>query len=155
MWNITSGESWMQVIFTGTKSSLTCVHFTVPELDVVTWNTSAQSRQMGMLNCNIFHMINVFTHFNQKNVRVFKAKDIPVHLTLNLVQHFFPFSWFQDSLVDPKAHLRGRYCSPLFSQDHMSKIVCYPFFSVTLWWDLLFLPLSVWLQVCFERHGYT
>ena len=49
MWNTTSGESWIQVMFTGTKSSLTWVHFTVPELDVVTWKTSAQSRQIGIL----------------------------------------------------------------------------------------------------------
>ena len=32
-----------QEILTGTKSSLTCVHLTVPELEVVTWKTSAQS----------------------------------------------------------------------------------------------------------------
>ena len=50
IWNTTSGESWIQVMFTGTKSSLTCVHFTVPELDVVTWKTSAQSRQIGILS---------------------------------------------------------------------------------------------------------
>ena len=93
--------------------------------------------------------------FYEFKLRVFKATDIAIHLTSNLVQHSFLFSWFQDSLVDPKARLRGRCCSPLFLQDHMSKIVCYPFFSVTLWWDLWFLPLSVWLQVCFERHGYT
>ena len=36
------------VIFTGTKSSETWVHLTEPEDDVVTWKTSAHSRQMGM-----------------------------------------------------------------------------------------------------------
>jgi len=36
------------VMLTGTKSSLTCDHLTEPEEDVVTWNTSAQSLQMGM-----------------------------------------------------------------------------------------------------------
>lgn len=50
----------MHVIFTGTKSSLTCVHFTVPELDVVTWNTSAQSRQMGILKMKkVFYILNI------------------------------------------------------------------------------------------------
>lgn len=43
IWNTHSGESCMQVIFTGTKSSETCCHFTVPAPLADTWNTSAHN----------------------------------------------------------------------------------------------------------------
>lgn len=38
-----SGESWIHVMFTGTKSSLTCCHFTVPAPLADTWKTSAHN----------------------------------------------------------------------------------------------------------------
>lgn len=43
IWKTHSGESWMHVIFTGTKSSDTCCHFTVPAPLALTWNTSAHN----------------------------------------------------------------------------------------------------------------
>lgn len=43
MWKTHSGESWMQVMLTGTKSSETCCHLTVPAPLALTWNTSAHS----------------------------------------------------------------------------------------------------------------
>jgi hypothetical protein len=46
-----------QVMFTGTRSSLTWVHFTVPELEVVTWKTSAHKRQIGILAGRKYHMV--------------------------------------------------------------------------------------------------
>lgn len=46
IWKIHSGESWMHVIFTGTKSSETCCHFTVPAPLALTWNTSAHSLEI-------------------------------------------------------------------------------------------------------------
>lgn len=36
----------MHVIFTGTKSSETCCHFTVPAPLALTWNTSAHSLEI-------------------------------------------------------------------------------------------------------------
>ena len=39
--------SW-HVMLTGTRSSETWDHLTEPELDVVTWNTSAHNLQMGI-----------------------------------------------------------------------------------------------------------
>ena len=39
--------SVMAEMLTGTRSSETCDHLTEPEEEVVTWNTSAQSRHMG------------------------------------------------------------------------------------------------------------
>lgn len=43
IWKTHSGESWMQVMFTGTRSSDTCCHLTVPAPLEFTWNTSAHS----------------------------------------------------------------------------------------------------------------
>ena len=61
----------MQVIFTGTKSSLTCVHLTVPELDVVTWNTSAQRRQIGILKIKkIFYNLNI-SFLNNRLINIY------------------------------------------------------------------------------------
>jgi len=42
-------------MFTGTRSSLTWVHLTVPELEVVTWKTSAHNLQIGMLKKESFY----------------------------------------------------------------------------------------------------
>ena len=58
-------------------------------------------------------------------------------------------------LEHPMVHFQDRIYSPLFSKVHMSKIVCFPFFSITLWLGLLIWPLSVGHQVYFEHHGYT
>lgn len=43
MWKTHSGESWMQVMLTGTRSSETCCHFTWPAPLAATWNTSAHN----------------------------------------------------------------------------------------------------------------
>lgn len=43
MWKMHSGESWMQVMLTGTRSSDTCCHLTVPVPLADTWNTSAHN----------------------------------------------------------------------------------------------------------------
>jgi len=43
MWNTSWGSSPTQAMLTGTRSSLTCCHFTVPDPEVVTWNTSAHN----------------------------------------------------------------------------------------------------------------
>lgn len=43
MWKTHSGESWMQVILTGTRSSETCCHFTWPAPLAATWKTSAHN----------------------------------------------------------------------------------------------------------------
>ena len=58
-------------------------------------------------------------------------------------------------LEHPMVHFQDRIYSPLSSKVHMSKIVCFPFFSITLWLGLLIWPLSVGHQVYFEHHGYT
>lgn len=59
IWKIHSGESWMHVIFTGTKSSETCCHFTVPAPLALTWNTSAHSLEILIAElCVVINMIN-------------------------------------------------------------------------------------------------
>merc|ERR1719499_1025173 len=43
MWKTSCGSSATQAMLTGTRSSLTCCHLTVPDPLVVTWKTSAHS----------------------------------------------------------------------------------------------------------------
>ena len=91
MWNTTSGESWIQVMFTGTKSSLTCVHLTVPELDVVTWKTSAQSRHIGMLSNWIFLLRILFVFYQHLLQVLCKTKYMNRYFLLQW------WSWFASS----------------------------------------------------------
>lgn len=98
MWKTHSGVSWMQVMFTGTRSSDTCCHLTCPDPPAETWKTSAHNLQTKS------HLL-IFTY----------------------TQLHFQFTLTSDRLAVVKSAMASLRSDRLCAlAGHMSSSICYP-----------------------------